>query len=130
MSNLIDIVNLPVTALAGVGTKIAEQLSQLGIERIFDLLLHLPRDYEDRSRLVNMSDVVNGQSVLLQGKISRVENKRTGISVYLQDDTGQVILRFFHLYKGLTETMQVGTLLRVFGEIVVNQYGTNLSPRI
>lgn len=127
MSNLIDIVNLPATALAGVGTKIAEQLSQLGIERIFDLLLHLPRDYEDRSRLVNMSDVANGQSVLLQGKISRVENKRTGISVYLQDDTGQVILRFFHLYKGLTETMQVGTLLRVFGEIVVNQYGTQIS---
>ena len=41
--------DLPVTALAGVGPKVAEQLTQLGIARIFDLLLHLPRDYEDRS---------------------------------------------------------------------------------
>lgn len=127
MMRLTDSVNLPVTALAGVGTKIAEQLAQLEIERIFDLLLHLPRDYEDRSRLVNMGEVAHGQSVLLQGKISRVENKRTGMSVYLQDDTGQVILRFFHVYRGLLETMTVGTVLRVFGEIVINQYGRQIS---
>ena len=33
--------DMPVTALAGVGTKVAEQLAQLNIKRIFDLLLHL-----------------------------------------------------------------------------------------
>ena len=84
-----DIFNLPVNALAGVGTKIAEQLAQLGIERVFDLLLHLPRDYEDRSRLVNMRDVVDGQSALVQGQVVRVDNKRTGMSVTLQDATAQ-----------------------------------------
>ena len=40
----VSALDMPVTALAGVGPKVAEQLSQLGIERIFDLLLHLPRD--------------------------------------------------------------------------------------
>ncbi|WP_410473158.1 ATP-dependent DNA helicase RecG [Faucicola mancuniensis] len=122
-----QIFNLPVTALSGVGTKIAEQLAQLNIERVFDLLMHLPRDYEDRSRLINLADVTHGQSVLVQGQIMRVENKRTGMSVYLQDGTGQVILRFFHVYKGLADTMQIGTVLRVFGEIIINQYGTQIS---
>ena len=122
-----DIFNLPVTALAGVGSKIAEQLDQLGIERVFDLLLHLPRDYEDRSRLVNMCDVVDGQSALLQGTVVRVDNKKMGLSVTLQDRTAQTTLRFFKVYRGLTETMAVGNTLRVFGEISISKYGTQIS---
>lgn len=122
-----DIFNLPVIALAGVGSKIAEQLDQLGIERVFDLLLHLPRDYEDRSRLVNMCDVVDGQSALLQGTIVRVDNKKMGLSVTLQDRTAQTTLRFFKVYRGLTETMAVGNTLRVFGEISISKYGTQIS---
>ena len=58
-------VDLPVSALAGVGVKVEGQLDQLGIKRIFDLLLHLPRDYEDRSRLVAMRDLEHGQSALV-----------------------------------------------------------------
>ena len=122
-----DIFNLPVNALAGVGTKIAEQLAQLGIERVFDLLLHLPRDYEDRSRLVNMRDVVDGQSALVQGQVVRVDNKRTGMSVTLQDATAQVTLRFFTVYRGLTDIMAVGNTLRVFGEVSINKYGVQIS---
>ena len=34
MSNSLDVVNLPVNALAGVGTKVAEQLAQLEITRV------------------------------------------------------------------------------------------------
>lgn len=126
MSNS-DIFNLPVTALAGVGSKIAEQLAQLGIGRVFDLLMHLPRDYEDRSRLVAMRDVMDRQSALLQGKVTWVENKRTGMSVTLDDGTSQITLRFFNVYRGLTDSMAVGNTLRVFGEITINKYGTQIS---
>lgn len=122
-----DIFNLPVTALAGVGSKIAEQLAQMDIERVFDLLMHLPRDYEDRSRLVAMRDVVDGQSALLQGKVTWVDNKRTGMSVTLDDGTSHITLRFFNVYRGLTDTMAVGNVLRVFGEITINKYGTQIS---
>ena len=126
-NNTTDIFNLPVTALAGVGSKIAEQLAQLGIERVFDLLMHLPRDYEDRSRLVAMRDVVDGQSALLQGTVVRVDNKRTGMSVTLDDGTSQITLRFFKVYRGLTDTMAVGNTLRVFGEVSISKYGTQIS---
>ena len=33
----VSALDMPVTALAGVGTKVAEQLAQLNIKRIFDL---------------------------------------------------------------------------------------------
>lgn len=119
--------DMPVTSLAGVGTKVAEQLAQLGIKRLFDLVLHLPRDYEDRSRVVNINTLANGQSALVEGEIVSVDNKgRGGMSVLLEDDTGTVSLRFFKVYRGLTQTMMIGTTLRVFGEVKINRYGVQM----
>ncbi|WP_296238650.1 ATP-dependent DNA helicase RecG [Psychrobacter sp. UBA5136] len=118
--------DMPVTALAGVGTKVAEQLSQLGIERIFDLLLHLPRDYEDRSRLVSIADVAHGQAALITGRVVHVDTKRSGMTVIVDDDTGTISLRFFKVYRGLAQTMSVGTQLQLFGEVKVSRYGKQI----
>ncbi|WP_227430913.1 ATP-dependent DNA helicase RecG [Psychrobacter sp. I-STPA6b] len=120
------VVDLPVSALAGVGSKVEEQLEQLGITRIFDLLLHLPRDYEDRSRLVAISSLENGQSALIEGRVVRVENKRGGMTVIVEDVSGKVSLRFFKVYRGLTQTMSVGAQLRLFGEVKINRYGVQM----
>ena len=95
--------DMPVTALAGVGVKVAEQLAQLGIERIFDLLLHLPRDYEDRSRIVAIGNVAHGQSALITGRVVHVDNKRSGMTVIIEDATGSISLRFFKVYPGLAQ---------------------------
>ncbi|MGM8910642.1 ATP-dependent DNA helicase RecG [Psychrobacter sp. 1U1] len=118
--------DMPVTALAGVGPKVAEQLTQLGITRIFDLLLHLPRDYEDRSRLVSIADVGHGQAALITGRVVHVETKRSGMTVIVDDDTGTISLRFFRVYRGLAQTMSVGTRLQLFGEVKVSRYGKQM----
>ena len=122
----ISSLDMPVTALAGVGPKVAEQLEQLGIKRIFDLLLHLPRDYEDRSRLVSIGELVHGQSALVTGRVVHVDNKRSGMTVIVDDDSGTVSLRFFKVYPGLLQTMSLGTKLQLFGEIKVNRYGKQM----
>jgi ATP-dependent DNA helicase RecG len=118
--------DMPVSALAGVGVKVAEQLAQLNIKRIFDLLLHLPRDYEDRSRLVSISDVEHGQSALITGHIVHVDTKRSGMTVTVDDDTGTISLRFFKVYRGLVQTMNLGTRLQLFGEVKVSRYGKQI----
>jgi len=118
--------DMPVSALAGVGVKVAEQLAQLNIKRIFDLLLHLPRDYEDRSRLVSISDVEHGQSALITGHIVHVDTKRSGMTVTVDDDTGTISLQFFKVYRGLVQTMNLGTRLQLFGEVKVSRYGKQI----
>ncbi len=118
--------DMPVSALAGVGVKVAEQLAQLNIKRIFDLLLHLPRDYEDRSRLVSIADVEHGQSALITGHIVHVDTKRSGMTVTVDDDTGTISLRFFKVYRGLVQTMNLGTRLQLFGEVKVSRYGKQI----
>ena len=118
--------DMPVTALTGVGSKVAEQLTQLGIVRIFDLLLHLPRDYEDRSRQVAIADIAHGQSALITGHIVHVENKRSGMTVIIDDGTGTIGLRFFQVYRGLAQTMSLGVRLQLFGEVKVSRYGKQM----
>ena len=44
----------PITALKGVGNKVAERLHKLGINQIQDLLFHLPLRYQDRTQLLPM----------------------------------------------------------------------------
>ena len=122
----VSALDMPVTALAGVGSKVAEQLAQLSIVRIFDLLLHLPRDYEDRSRLVSIADVRHGQAALITGRVVHVDVKRSGMTVIIDDDTGTISLRFFKVYRGLAQTMSLGTQLQLFGEVKVSRYGKQM----
>lgn len=79
-----SIANLPITALAGVGSALANKLAELGIVRIFDLLMHLPRDYEDRSRTVPMADVADGMVCMVSGTVTDVASTRGRFSVYLE----------------------------------------------
>ena len=126
--HLLDVsaLDMPVTALAGVGPKVAEQLTQLGIASIFDLLLHLPRDYEDRSRLVSIGDVAHGQAAMITGRVVHVDTSRSGMTVIVDDGTGTISLRFFKVYRGLAQTMSVGTHLQLFGEVKVSRYGKQI----
>lgn len=117
--------NLPVTALPSVGTVLARQLAELGIYRMFDLVMHLPKDYEDRSRLVPIGQVGNGERCLVVGRVVGVSHRR-GLLVRLSDGTGELNLKFFHTYPVLMTVMQVGQCLQVFGEIHINQYGVQL----
>ena len=48
--------NQSVTVLRGAGPQIEARLSRLGIWSIADLLLHYPRDYDDRSVFVSLAE--------------------------------------------------------------------------
>jgi RecG-like helicase len=53
--------NVAVTALRGVGPRVAERLAALGIESLQDLLFHLPLRYQDRTRLSAIGSLRQGQ---------------------------------------------------------------------
>ncbi len=122
-----------VQTLAGVGEQVAQLLARLGIHDICDLLFHLPRGYEDRSRMTAIQDLKVGQSALLEGVVQSIEPSsgsrggRTSLVVQLSDGTGRVSLRFFQLYPGLKEKMPVGRTLRIFGEIRMGGRGLEIS---
>ncbi|MBB6088416.1 ATP-dependent DNA helicase RecG [Wenzhouxiangella marina] len=109
----------PVTALDGVGERVASRLKALGIERELDLLFHLPLRYEDRTRITPLNRVRNGVTVQVEGQVVHQEirfGRRRMLLATLADDSGQIILRFFRFYPSQQRLLKEGQYLRCFGE--------------
>ena len=115
--------------LQGVGNAAAAMLEKLNIYTTDDLLFHLPRDYEDRSTIIAMNQLIVGRSYLLEGIVKNVDfppGKRKSMAVLLGDECGKVTLRFYHVYKGITDRAKMGSRLRVFGEVRVGARGLEM----
>ncbi|WP_425916457.1 ATP-dependent DNA helicase RecG [Acinetobacter sp. TSRC1-2] len=115
--------------LQGVGNASAALLEKLNIFSTDDLLFHLPRDYEDRSTIIPMNQLIVGRSYLLEGVVKGVDfppGKRKSMAVLLEDDFGKVTLRFYHIYKALTDRAKLGNQLRIFGEVRVGARGLEM----
>ncbi|RLL47289.1 ATP-dependent DNA helicase RecG [Acinetobacter cumulans] len=115
--------------LQGVGNAAAALLEKLNIFTTDDLLFHLPRDYEDRSTIIPMNQLTVGRSYLLEGIVKGVDfppGKRKSMAVQLDDETGKVTLRFYHIYKGITDRAKLGARLRIFGEVRVGARGLEM----
>ena len=115
-----------VQKLQGVGAAAATLLEKLHIFSTDDLLFHLPRDYEDRSTIIPMNQLVVGRSYLLEGEVRSVDfpaGKKKSLAALVQDDYGKVTLRFYHIYKGLTDRIRIGQRLRIFGDVRVGTRG-------
>ena len=110
-----------VQVLTGVGPAVAEKLKRLEIYSIQDVLFHLPLRYEDRTRLTPIASVRLGQQVLIEGVIGHSEIKfggrgRRSLLCHLSDNTGAIVLRFFHFNKAQQSNLATGCRLRCFGE--------------
>ncbi len=87
--------------LKGIGPARGRQLSRLGIETIFDLLLHVPRGYNDRRIITPVSDLVPGEEFNVSGTVVssgylRARNGKSRFEAIVRDNTGELKLTFFH----------------------------------
>ncbi len=115
--------------LPGVGEKLAGRLAALGIERPDDLLFHLPRRYEDRTRVVPIGTVVPGAQVQVAGRIVAVRHlpgRRGSLCIEIADDTGRLTLRLFHFRPAQAARLQTGECVVCFGEARASQWGLEL----
>ncbi len=111
---------IPVTALQGVGPRIAERLSRLGVQTVQDVLFHLPLRYQDRTRVVPIGSLRPGDQVVIEGCVGHSEIKygrRRALLVHIADGTGAILLRFFHFSAAQQAALVRGVRLRCFGEV-------------
>ena len=110
----------PVASLPGVGPRIAERLSRLGVERIADLLCLLPIRYEDRTRIRPLGSLTPGEKVLIEGEVELAEvalRRRRSLLCQVADGTGAMTLRFFHFNRVQQRQLVRGARLRCYGEV-------------
>ena len=110
----------PVATLRGVGPRIAERLSRLGVERIADLLCLVPLRYEDRTRIRPLGGLRSGERVLIEGEVELAEvayRRRRSLLCRVADGTGALTLRFFHFNRVQQQQLERGARIRCFGEV-------------
>jgi len=111
---------VPVSALRGVGPKSATRLAAIGIETVQDVLFHLPRRYEDRTRVVPIGALRYGDNAVIEAEVELADVKygrRRSLLVRVSDGSGALILRFFHFSKAQQQGFLRGARFRIYGEV-------------
>jgi ATP-dependent DNA helicase RecG len=71
-----DFLAKPVQYLKGVGPKRAELLAKIGIATVQDLLNYFPRDYQDRTTIKLIRDLLAREVVTIQGTVQAIHEIR------------------------------------------------------
>ena len=119
------ILSSPVRFLTGVGPALAEKLAKLGIHQVVDLLFHLPRDYQDRTKITSINQLQIQRYAQIEGTIiqNRTQfGKRRSLLISIEDQTGSLQMRLFHFSHAQKAQLSQGTVIRCFGEVrLLNQ---------
>ena len=111
----------PVLQLRGVGPAIAEKLSAKGLATVGDLLLNLPRRYEDRRTPRTIDEAPLGERSMIVGTIVKAHEahgRRRRLEVLLRDAAGaHLVLLWFHYRGSMLQRLAPGTRVLVSGEV-------------
>ena len=110
----------PVTTLKGVGPRVSERLATLNIYNLQDFLFHLPRRYEDRTRVTPIGALHAGMQAVIEAEVDLVEIKygrRRSLLVRISDGTGALTIRLFYFNSNQQQGFVRGHRFRFFGDI-------------
>lgn len=90
-----------IDVVKNIGKTRAEQLNKLGIETVEDLIEYYPRDYEDRSQFVPISEIEIGMTNTIRGKVAvspeaRKIKSMTIVSAGIKDKSGVIECVWFN----------------------------------
>ncbi len=122
--------DLALKTLAGVGPAVAEKLAARGLLSLQDLWLHLPRQYEDRTRITPIARLQPGVAAQVEGEVEAVERGfryRPMLRVALGDGSrATLVLRFFHFRSQQVNQFRVGARVRAYGTPRAGQHGLEI----
>jgi len=87
--------SVPVNTINGIGTSISQKLARLGIRTAADLLLHYPRDWENRANIVPLKAYKSGKVCTVVTVFAREWIRYGGMrtpKIYIEDETTQAVL--------------------------------------
>ena len=97
-----------------------QKLERLGLVSPHDLILHLPLRYEDETEIMPISSLRPGRSAQIEALVIRSDasyQPRRQLTAVVQDDTGEIGLRWLTFYPNQQQQMQVGRRWRIRGEV-------------
>lgn len=125
----VNALNHSLSTLKGIGPAMEDRLNQLGIYSLFDLLFHLPFRYEDRTRVIPIATLNNGQSAVIEAEVEhcRIQlGKKRSLVVSINDGSGSINLRFFHFSGTQKNNFVSGKKIRCYGDVSLTKSGLTM----
>ena len=88
--------------IKGVGPARVESLNKVGIHTLEDLITYFPREYEDRSVIKKIAELVPGEYATFRGVAmtkpteARIKKNMTITKLVIRDETGSALLTWFN----------------------------------
>lgn len=118
----------------GIGEKRAALFKKMGIVTVSDLIYHLPRDFEDRSQVKNICDLIHGETVGVMGRVIssprsfRSRNGKIMTKTTVSDGTAVMKLTWFNA-KYIENTLKGGEEFVFFGTAsIVGGFAEMVNP--
>lgn len=117
-----DPLEAPVRYLKGVGEARAAHLERMGIRSVGEILLSLPRRYEDRRNLCPLNRLLAGEMCTASGRVVsaqwvRPRSGRGCFEALLSDERGLAVCRWYGAAY-LADQIQQGDTVVVHGKVV------------
>ena len=125
----------PITILKGIGPSKAAQFAALNIHTLQDLICHFPRGYEDRTKLVTISQLEPDKPACFRAMVMsspRTAHIRKGLDVtkvQVADHTARLNLTFFN-QKFTTGQLQYGKEYIFYGAVSGDFIGYNMTSPV
>lgn len=126
-----NIMNMPITGLKGIGPKKAEQFYKKGINSVYDLISYLPSRYEDRGAVSYIENLTVGESVCIKARITapvrvmRVRKSLTITRTTAADDSGEIILCWYN-QKYIDKALKYDEIYTFYGKISKGKSGLEM----
>src|SRR4051812_12186353 len=94
-----------------LGQATLDKLAKLGIQREFDLVLHLPLRYDDETRLLTIASAPHGHTVLVEGTVRDTAVKfrpKRQLVCTVEDTSGVLTMRLLNFYQSQVRQLAEG----------------------
>jgi len=113
-----------VTSLPGITPLRGRELAEEGIRTVFDLLLHLPRRYEDRSAFRSIGSLRIGEAATVTGTILGGRSRppwygRVAVHEIVVDDGTGSVTAVWYGQRFLAKSLVAGRRVALFGKLAV-----------
>ena len=108
--------------IKGVGPARVKLLNKLGIYTLEDLITYYPREYEDRGKNKNISELIDGEEVLISaipvGRINEIHIRKNLVlyKLFVKDETGTCQITWYN-QSYLKNTFKQNERYKFYGKV-------------
>ena len=126
-----NIMNMPITELKGIGPKKAEQFYKKDFMYAYDILSYLPSRYEDRGTVRLIENLIVGENVCIKAKITssvrvmRVRKSLTITRCTASDESGEIVICWYN-QKYIDKALKYDETYTFYGKINKGKSGMEM----